>query len=64
MEVGGRERERDGRRGREGREGREGEGKCKGEGRWREIRRDQWDPTVLRCGGNRGTLAFTFQWLP
>lgn len=29
MEVGGRERERDGRRGREGREGRKGEGSVK-----------------------------------
>lgn len=44
--------------------GRKGEGKGKGEGGWRERRRDQGDPTVLRCGGNRGTLAFTFQWLP
>lgn len=60
---GGGGRERDGRRGREGREGRRGEGEGKGEGGWRE-RRDQCDPAVLRCGGSRGTLAFTVQWLP
>lgn len=41
--------------------GEKGRRECKGEGWWREVRRDRWDPTVLGCGGNRRTLAFTSQ---